>query len=1470
MSLASCTVVDNTFGPHAKYCRGGFDFTLLFEESILSVVPLILLLGIIPLRILYLVRRTIKADGGLLLPSKLILYTIYGVIQVALVVLWASPTARKTKASVANAALALVGSLALALLSFVEHQRTIRPSLITEFYLGLSLLFDSVRIRTLWLQRYNGTVAATTTASLVIKLILLWVEAVGKRRVLRPEWQRQSPEATSGLWGKLFFWWLNPLFLRGFARSLSMEDMLPLDKHLTSDYLYHTLHKAWSRMGDQRSLLAVYFIDLKWHLLSVVPPRLALIGFTFCQPFLIQRAVNFMGQPVNESTTNVGYGLIGAYFLVYCGIALTTGQYQHLTYRAITMARGGLVSMLFAKTSFLEANAVDSAASLTLMSADIERITTGWQTMHEIWANVIEIALAIYLLERQLGVACVIPLAVAICSFLGSIFVVNLVVYRQGLWLEAMEKRISATTVMLGSMKRIKMCGLSEIFFENVHSLRLKELRVSKRFRRLLIGSIFFAFTTPVIAPVLTFTVFSLLALRNADSTLNTEKAFASLSLFALLTDPLSSLVMALTTFAGSFGCFGRIQTFLETREHQDKCIKHLDADLDDSEPSQTSGSSDESLGWTEKWTEKPIATSLIKKTVGPLPKASGDALRISDGSFGWDTAKAPVISSIRMKVPRGKLTVIVGPVGCGKSVLLKSLLGEVPTLSGTVKHLFSGDISYCDQSPFHMNGTIRDSILGSSRMDDRWYSTVLEMCDLEEDLQQLPQGDQTRIGSKGIALSGGQSQRVALARAVYARNDLCVLDDVFSGLDSDTEQRIFHNLLGFDGLLRRQGTTIILASSSNRRLPFADHIIALNEKGNIAEQGSFEDLNTSGGFVSSLDLPPAEWSLDPKETSLDRLVPTAAKAAVGTLSKNETPQAEEFEANKRTGDLSIYSYYAGSVGWLAVVVFIVSICSYVFCISFPQIWLAWWAEANAKKPNQNLGYWLGIYAMLGVVGLTSLVISCWQIIVKMVPQSGGNFHARLLKTVLAAPMSYFSTTDTGITLNRFSQDLQLIDMDLPLSALNFFTAFVLCIAQIILIGVSSVYAAISFPLWIVALYLIQKYYLRTSRQLRFLDLEAKSPLYTQFAEVIAGLTTVRAFGWQRALVNKNREMLDQSQKPFYLLFSVQRWLQLVLDLLVAAVAVMLMILVVELRGFLSGAYVGIALLNIILFSQHLKLVLQYWTMLETHIGAVSRVKNFIAATVPEDLLQEDTALPQDWPAQGAINFQSVSASYDGSRKVLKDLTLSIQAGEKVGVCGRTGSGKSSLVMALFRMLELHGGSITIDEVDISKIPRGEVRSRIIGLPQDVFLLDGTVRLNVDPFQNNTDKAIIGALQDVRLWETIQGKGGLEAQVAELNLSHGQKQLFCLAQALLRQSSILVLDEATSSVDDITDSLMQRIIRQKFSKHTIIAVAHKLDTILDFDKVAVLDNGVLREFENPTRLLEMPESIFSKIYNHSG
>jgi ATP-binding cassette, subfamily C (CFTR/MRP), member 1 len=348
------------------------------------------------------------------------------------------------------------------------------------------------------------------------------------------------------------------------------------------------------------------------------------------------------------------------------------------------------------------------------------------------------------------------------------------------------------------------------------------------------------------------------------------------------------------------------------------------------------------------------------------------------------------------------------------------------------------------------------------------------------------------------------------------------------------------------------------------------------------------------------------------------------------------------------------------------------------------------------------------------------------------------------------------------------------------------------------LIGVGSIYAAISFPIVLLALYVVQWCYLRTSRQLRLLDIEAKAPLYSLFEESLSGLATIRAFGWQETLKDKNRALLDRSQRPFYLLFAVQRWLTLVLDLIVAAVAVLLVVLVVTLRGTVSAGGVGLALLGVIQFSQNIKLLVTYWTMLETHIGSVARIRSFTETTVSEDQPGEKYLPPPEWPAAGAIEIKNLKASYGGSNLVLKDLSLSIAAGDKIGICGRTGSGKTSLLMTLFRLVDLQSGSIFVDGIDIATVPRQEVRRRISGVPQQPFLLKGSVRLNADPMGAASDEAILHALDCAQLSRLVNDKGGLDADIDDLNLSSGQRQLLGLARALLRPSSILILDEATS------------------------------------------------------------------------
>ncbi|KAI9709499.1 MAG: hypothetical protein M1820_003259 [Bogoriella megaspora] len=1046
---------------------------------------------------------------------------------------------------------------------------------------------------------------------------------------------------------------------------------------------------------------------------------------------------------------------------------------------------------------------------------------------------------------------------------------------RQAMWLEAIERRINATTAMLGAMKSVKMCGLTETLSSNLHNLRLEEIRISKKFRRLLIWNLGFAYFSPVVAPILTFTVFSVLARnKDGDTTLDTTRVFTALSLFALLTDPLATLIMSISTFAGSKGCFDRIQAFLQSDERVDgremQMELHTNTDYHSSKSlliSEKHAASSEQMtspSASDTYSEKAKPRSEIARAYDPLPNDT--AIAIHDGNFGWDKEKDPILHAIDIMIPKEKLTLLVGSVGCGKSTLLKAILGEVPLAQGVVQ-ISSPSVAYCDQSPWHTSSTIKQTITAFSDFDAQWYDTVIRACALEDDLRQLPRQDQTIVGSKGISLSGGQSQRLALARAVYCRKPIVILDDVLSGLDAGTESKVFHNLMGQQGLLRQLRATVLVASSSVKRLPDADHIIAINGEGKVSEQGSFEQLKLTGGYTSMFGLSSNAPKTNPEDDTQKLSKTDTSKGATQQDALPELPVADD-DASRRTGDTSVYIYYIQAIGWVPTIIFFACISCYVFGIAFPNIWVKWWAQANATAPNENLGYWLGIYGLLGAVALICLIVSCWQLIITMVPKSAENFHWMLLRTVLSAPMSFFATTDTGVTINRFSQDLQLIDMDLPISALNCAATFIICLAQMILIGVASTYAAISFPFIIVVLYFLQQFYLRTSRQLRFLDLEAKSPLYSQFVECLNGLVTVRAFGWQTALEKKSCSQLDYSQRPFYLLYAIQRCLTLVLDLVVAAIAVLLFVLVVELRGKLNAGFVGVALVNVILFSQYLKLLLTYWTMLETHIGALARIKTFTHDTKSEHLPIEDKTPPPEWPSSGGIEFKSVSASYNANDMVLKDVSLSIEGGQKVGICGRTGSGKSSLIASLFRMIELSQGTITVDGLDISTIPRQEIRSRLIGVPQDTFLMVGSVRFNIDSNNIASDKDVIEALKSVQLWDIVEGKGGLATNIDELHLSHGQRQLFCLARAMLRPSTILVLDEATSSVDPKTDALMQRVIRQKFAHHTIIAVAHRLETIMDFDRIAVLDQGSLLEYDQPHVLLGR-DSRYKALYESS-
>lgn len=711
------------------------------------------------------------------------------------------------------------------------------------------------------------------------------------------------------------------------------------------------------------------------------------------------------------------------------------------------------------------------------------------------------------------------------------------------------------------------------------------------------------------------------------------------------------------------------------------------------------------------------------------------------------------------------------------------------------------------------------------------------------------------------------------------------------SGLDASTEEIIFDSLFGTKGLLRGNETTVILVTNSVRRLSHANHIIALGQNGTIAEQGTFDDLSHANGYVSIIcgeGIGPTERHA--AETKYP-IMPSVLNSSQAKSSFDDDKADSHTAAS--LGDLSIYGYYIRTFGWTRWVVFWTFCALYGFGTAFPSVWVKWWTSYNAEHPHSKIAYYLSLYAIFAAFGVAALAIAASIMVMTMVPRAARTLHQRLLTTVLSAPLSFFASTDTGAITNRFSQDLELIDMELPVALVRSAMMACLLVAQLVVILVSARYVGVALPCAIAVVYFVQMFYLRTSRRLRLMDIEAKALLGTKFLELLSGQVTIRAFQSEGRHLSQFMQALNSAQKPFYLLYCVQRWLNLVLDLIVGSIAILIVIIAVKSKGHTDASMTGLALVNLVSFAQMLKQLISNYTLLETSMGALARVRTFTTETESENSPgDKDTKIPEQWPLLGGIRFNNVTASYrniaqvgDNSsdektriRPTLDNLSFSIEPGTRVALCGRTGSGKSSIVLSLLRMLDLESGCITIDGLDISNMPRQEVRSRLIAMPQNPFVLPGTVRDNVDPLGTATDEEVEAALSKVRLLDALKnvkrdsGDEGDDPQSSVINvpltadmLSHGQRQLLCLARTFVRKSSVLILDEATASLDSQTDAFVQKIIRSEFQKCTIIAVAHRLDTIMDFDVVFVLDQGQVVESGRPMDLVQR-DSRFKELF----
>lgn len=447
---------------------------------------------------------------------------------------------------------------------------------------------------------------------------------------------------------------------------------------------------------------------------------------------------------------------------------------------------------------------------------------------------------------------------------------------------------------------------------------------------------------------------------------------------------------------------------------------------------------------------------------------------------------------------------------------------------------------------------------------------------------------------------------------------------------------------------------------------------------------------------------------------------------------------------------------------------------------------------------------------------------------------------------------------------------MTLIEIDLAGSVMQTLGYGATSIASLALIAAGSKYAASMLPLILLVVYVIQKAYLRTSRQIRYMDLEALAPLITHCQETVSGSSTLRAFGWQRHAIKKNFELLDNSQRAYYLMFCIQRWLNVVLDLLTAAIAVVIVALAMGLRETSSAGSIGVALINVLGFNQTITALITAWTTMETSLGAIARIKNFEADTVSEDCPDQCVSRPPDgWPHAGAVTVSGVSIAVDSDHTILKDISLSIPAGSKVGICGRSGSGKSSFLLSLLRLLDISTGTITIDGQDLHNMPSQDVRDNITALPQEVMLLPGSIRSNLDPRSSHPDAEVVTALEKVGLQSISRGPKGLDATAADLSLSHGQRRLLAVARALLRPSKVLVMDEITASLEETTERSILATVHTAFSESTIITVAHRLRTLLDYDTIVVLDAGRVVETGKPADLMRVEDGWFKQLVERS-
>ncbi|XP_041671462.1 ATP-binding cassette sub-family C member 3 isoform X2 [Cheilinus undulatus] len=1323
------------------------------------------------------------------------------------------------------------------------------------------------------------------------------------------------PEATAGFLSTITFWWFTSMAIKGYKMPLEAKDLWSLNKRDSSKVMVPRLLKEWDKEQAKAKRLSSDQNKSSQASYSKPPPSTTnhvggsetspeevevllsnqkaaphqpsfllclikafgpyfLIGsafkclqdvITFVNPQLLRMLIAFTKD--SNAPNWQGYAL--AVLMFFTAVLQTLILHRHFQYCFVTgmNVRTAVIGAIYRKALSIT-NAAKRSSTVgeivNLMSVDAQRFMDLTTFLNMLWSAPLQIVLALYFLWQNLGPSVLAGVAVMIMLIPFNAVIAMKTRAYQVEQMQYKDARIKLMNEILNGIKVLKLYAWENSFKEKVLAIRQKELNVLRKTAYLGALSTMAWTSAPFLVALTTFAVYVTV---DENNILDAEKAFVSLSLFNILRFPLNMLPQVISSLVQASVSLKRIQSFLSHDE--------LDSNAVD---------------------RKNTATDF--------------SVTVVNGKFSWAKEDPPVLHNINVMVPQGSLLAVVGHVGCGKSSLISALLGEMEKLEGEVS--IRGSVAYVPQQAWIQNATLRDNILFGRPYNEQKYCCVMHACALTPDLEVLPGGDMTEIGEKGINLSGGQRQRVSLARALYSDADVYLLDDPLSAVDAHVAKHIFDNLIGPEGVLK--GKTRILVTHGISFLPQVDNIMVMVD-GRVSEMGSYQELlKQNGAFAEFLrnyaleDIVEEEATEDlledeelfpedalsnhtdmvdnepvineakrkfirqisvisadgenPRSRSV-RKQPCSQRKQSELQEKKKPHDAEKLiQAEKtETGRVKakVYLEYAKAVGPLLSVFICFLYCCQSAAAIGANVWLSEWTnDASTNQTQENVQMRVGVYAALGIAQGILVMISSFTLAMGNIG-AARKLHYNLLDNKFHTPQSFFDTTPIGRIINRFSKDIYIIDEALPATVLMLLgTVFVSLSTMIVIIYSTPIFAVVIAPLAFIYFF-VQRFYVATSRQLKRLESVSRSPIYSHFSETVTGSSVIRAYGRTSAFVLMSDMKVDENQKSYYPGIVSNRWLGVRIEFIGNCIVLFAAVFAVTGKASLDPGLVGLSVSYALQVTMSLNWMVRMCSDLENNIVAVERVKEYSETKTEAPWEVEDKKPPPDWPQLGNVEFSDYSVRYrEGLDLVLKKLTLSVKGGEKIGIVGRTGAGKSSMTLCLFRLLEAAAGEITIDEVKIAEIGLHDLRSKLTIIPQEPVLFSGSLRMNLDPFEKYNDEEVWKALELSHLHKFVSNQPAkleLECSEGGENLSVGQRQLVCLARALLRKTRILILDEATAAIDLETDDLIQSTIRTQFEDCTVFTIAHRLNTIMDYTRVLVLDKGQIAEFDTPANLI---------------